>query len=123
MVLKCGVIAYGGMGDASSSLPTPQPRFMRDLYGNTGKAASRYSMSFVSQYAYDHGIKEALGLEHIVLPVHHTRNITKRDMIFNDYTPSTIRIDPQTFETYIDDELITCDPVDVVPLAQRYYLY
>lgn len=123
MVLKCGVIAYGVMGDASSSLPTPQPRLMRDLYGNLGKAASRYSITFVSTYAYEHGIKERLGLEHLVLPVHNTRNITKRDMKLNNYCPSTIRIDPQSFNTYIDDELVTCDPVDVLPLAQRYYLF
>ena len=96
---------------------------MRDLYGDVGKAASRYSITFVSQYAYDHGIKEKLGLEHIVLPVHNTRNLTKRDMKLNEYCPSTIKIDPQTFNVYIDDELITCEPVDVVPLAQRYYLY
>ena len=123
MVLKGGMIAYGIMGDASSSLPTPEPVFERDLYGACGKAVHSTSITFVSQYAYDHGIKEELGLDKIVLPVHNTRNLTKRDLKLNNYTPSTIKIDPQTFNVYIDDKLITCDPVPQIPLAQRYYLY
>ena len=80
MVLKGGMITYGVMGDASSSLPTPEPRMMRDLYGAFGKAVGSTNITFVSKYAYDHGIKEELGLDKIVLPVHNTRNLTKRDM-------------------------------------------
>lgn len=123
MVLKGGMIAYGVMGDASSSLPTPEPAMMRDLYGTEGKAVHSTNITFVSQYAYDHGIKEELGLDKIVLPVHNTRNLTKRDMKLNNYTPTTIKIDPQTFNVYIDDKLITCDPVPRISLAQRYYFY
>ncbi|KRL93018.1 urease subunit alpha [Limosilactobacillus equigenerosi] len=123
MVLKAGMIAYGVMGDASSSLPTPEPRQMRDLYGAKGKAVSSTSITFVSQYAYDHGIKEQLGLDKIVLPVHNTRNLTKRDMKLNNYTPSTIKIDPQSFEVTIDGKLISCEPADTISLAQRYYFY
>lgn len=123
MVIKCGVIAYGVMGDASSSLPTPEPRFMRDLYGAWGGAVQACNITFVSQYAYDHGIKEKLGLKKIVLPVHKTRDLTKRDMKLNDYCPKSIKVDPHTFEVTIDGELITCDPVPEVPLAQRYYLF
>lgn len=123
MVLKCGMIAYGVMGDASSSLPTPEPRFMRDLYGACGKAVGATNMTFVSTYAYEHGIKEELGLDKIVLPVHNTRNLTKRDMKLNDCCPSTIRIDPQSFVVTIDGEEITCEPVESVPLAQRYYMF
>ena len=123
MVLKGGMIAYGVMGDASSSLPTPEPAMMRDLYGAEGKAVHSTNITFVSQYAYDHGIKEELGLDKIVLPVHNTRNLTKRDMKLNNYTPTTIKIDPQTFNVYIDDKLITCDPVPRISLAQRYYFY
>ena len=78
MVLKCGMITYGIMGDASSSLPTPEPRMMRDLYGAEGKAVGATNITFVSKYAYDHGIKEELGLDKIVLPVHNTRNLTKQ---------------------------------------------
>ena len=123
MVLKAGMIAYGVMGDASSSLPTPEPRMMRDLYGAKGKAVGKTSITFVSQYAYEHNIKEELGLNKIVLPVHNTRNLTKRDMKLNEYTPETIKIDPHSFNVTIDDKLITCDPVERISLAQRYYLY
>ena len=91
MVLKGGMITYGVMGDASSSLPTPEPRMMRDLYGAFGKAVGSTNITFVSKYAYDHGIKEELGLDKIVLPVHNTRNLTKRDMKLNNYVPSTIK--------------------------------
>lgn len=124
MVLKAGVIAYGVMGDAGSSLPTPEPRFMRDLWGSVGSAGSATcGITFVSTYAYEHGIADELDLHKIVLPVHNTRNLTKRNMKLNNYVPSTIRIDPQTYEVFIDDELINCDPVDTLPLTQRYYLF
>lgn len=123
MVLKCGMITYGIMGDASSSLPTPEPRMMRDLYGAEGKAVGATNITFVSRYAYDHGIKEELGLDKIVLPVHNTRNLTKRDMKLNNYVPSTIEVDPHTFDVTIDGKLITCDPIKTASLAQRYYLF
>ncbi|MGN0363492.1 MAG: urease subunit alpha [Bilifractor sp.] len=123
LVLKAGMIAYGVVGDASSSLPTPEPRMMRDLYGAFGKAVQSTSITFVSTYAYTHGIKEKLGLNKIVLPVHNTRNLTKRDMKLNDYAPKTIKIDPQTFNVTIDGELISCEPVDTISLAQRYFFF
>ena len=103
LVLKGGMLTYGVMGDAGSSLPTPQPRIMRKLYGAYGQAVHETNLTFVSQYAYDHGIKEEIGLNKIVLPVKNTRNLTKRDMKLNDYAPKTIRIDPQTFDVFIDD--------------------
>ena len=96
---------------------------MRDLYGAFGKAVQSTSISFVSKYAYEHGIKEKLGLQKIVLPVHNTRNLTKRDMKLNDYTPETIKIDPQSFNVTIDGKLITCEPVETISLAQRYYFF
>ena len=108
LVLKGGMLTYGVMGDAGSSLPTPQPRIMRKLYGAYGQAVHETNLTFVSQYAYDHGIKEEIGLNKIVLPVKNTRNLTKRDMKLNDYAPKTIRIDPQTFDVFIDDELVPC---------------
>lgn len=123
MVLKAGVISYGIMGDASSSLPTPEPRLMKDLYGALGKSCGKSNIAFVSAYAYEYGIKEKLGLDKIVLPVKNTRNLTKRDMKWNDYTPKTIKIDPQSFVVTIDGEEITCEPVERISLAQRYYLF
>lgn len=123
LVLKGGMLTYGIMGDAGSSLPTPQPRIMRKLYGAYGQAVHETNLTFVSQYAYDHGIKEEIGLNKIVLPVKNTRNLTKRDMKLNDYAPKTIRIDPQTFDVFIDDELVTCEPIHTTSLSQRYFLF
>ncbi len=123
LVLKGGMLTYGVMGDAGSSLPTPQPRMMRKLYGAYGQAVHQTNLTFVSQYAYDHGIKEEIGLNKIVLPVKNTRNLTKRDMKLNDYAPKTIRIDPQTFDVFIDDELVTCEPIHTTSLSQRYFLF
>ena len=100
LVLKGGMLTYGVMGDAGSSLPTPQPRIMRKLYGAYGQAVHK-----------------------IVLPVKNTRNLTKRDMKLNDYAPKTIRIDPQTFDVFIDDELVTCEPIHTTSLSQRYFLF
>ena len=112
LVLKGGMLTYGVMGDAGSSLPTPQPRIMRKLYGAYGQAVHETNLTFVSQYAYDHGIKEEIGLNKIVLPVKN-----------NDYAPKTIRIDPQTFDVFIDDELVTCEPIHTTSLSQRYFLF
>ena len=123
LVLKGGMLTYGVMGDAGSSLPTPQPRIMRKLYGAYGQAVHETNLTFVSQYAYDHGIKEEIGLNKIVLPVQNTRNLTKRDLTLNDYAPKTIRIDPQTFDVFIDDELVTCEPIHTTSLSQRYFLF
>ena len=123
LVLKGGMLTYGVMGDAGSSLPTPQPRMMRKLYGAYGQAVHQTNLTFVSQYAYDHGIKEDIGLNKIVLTVKNTRNLTKRDMKLNDYAPKTIRIDPQTFDVFIDDELVTCEPIHTTSLSQRYFLF
>ena len=123
LVLKGGMLTYGVMGDAGSSLPTPQPRIMRKLYGAYGQAVHETNLTFVSQYAYDHGIKEEIGLNKIVLPVKNTRNLTKRDMKLNDYAPKTIRINPQTFDVFIDDELVTCEPIHTTSLSQRYFLF
>ena len=123
LVLKGGMLTYGVMGDAGSSLPTPQPRIMRKLYGAYGQAVHQTNLTFVSQYAYDHGIKEEIGLNKIVLPVKNTRNLTRRDMKLNDYAPITIRIDPQTSDVFIDDELVTCEPIHTTSLSQRYFLF
>lgn len=122
MILKSGMIAYGVMGDSNASIPTTQPRTMRELFGLTGKARQHVNMTFVSTYAYEHGIKEELGLERNVLPVHNVRSLTKKDMKFNSETPK-IEIDPQTYDVTVDGKLITCDPARELPLAQRYFIY
>ncbi len=122
MILKNGVAAMTQMGDANASIPTPQPMIHRPMYAQHGKALYQSSITFVSKASYDDGIKEKLGLQKMVRPVHGIRKLTKKDMKLNSETPD-IDVDPQTYEVKIGDEVLTCDPVDTVPLGQRYFLF
>ncbi|MFE0505980.1 urease subunit alpha [Peribacillus butanolivorans] len=122
MILKNGFVVESLMGDANASIPTPQPVIYRPMYGSYGKAMSKSSITFVSQVAFDDKVHEKLGLEKTVLPVHGIRNLTKKDMKLNSETPG-ITVDPQTYEVKVNGELITCEPVDIVPMGQRYFLF
>ena len=122
MVLKCGMIAYSVMGDPNASIPTPQPVLHRPMFGAYGKAIQKNSITFVSQIAFDLGVHKQLGLEKQVLPVKGIRNLTKKDMKLNGETPE-ITVDPQTYEVRVNGELMTCEPAEVLPLAQRYFLF
>lgn len=122
MILKNGMAVFSLMGDANATIPTPEPLILRPMYGGLGKALGQSSITFVSKAALENNVKEKLGLEKMVLPVHNIRNLTKKDMKLNTATPH-IEVDPQTYEVKIDGKLITCDPVDVVPMGQRYFLF
>ncbi|MFE6168132.1 urease subunit alpha [Viridibacillus arvi] len=122
MVLKNGLAVTGLMGDANASIPTPQPYIYRPMYAQHGKALAKSSATFISQAAFDDGVHEKLGLNKIILPVGGIRTLTKKDMKLNSETPN-ITVDPQTYEVKINGELLTCDPVDTVPMAQRYFLF
>jgi urease subunit alpha len=122
MILKNGVAAMAQMGDANASIPTPQPMIHRPMYAQHGSALYQSSITFVSQAAYDDDIKGELGLQKVIRPVHDIRDKTKEDMKLNSETPD-IDVDPQTYEVKIGDEVLTCDPVDEVPLGQRYFLF
>ena len=50
------------------------------------------------------------------------RSVGKKDLIHNNATPE-ITVDPERYEVRVDGELITCEPVDTVPLGQRYFLF
>ncbi|MBO0993744.1 urease subunit alpha [Bacillus sp. SD088] len=122
MILKNGLAVQSLMGDANASIPTPQPMIYRPMYASVGKALPSSSITFISQAAYDDKVHEKLGLEKIILPVRGIRTLTKKDMKLNTETPD-IEVDPQTYEVKINGELITCDPVDEVPMGQRYFLF
>ncbi|GLI04839.1 urease subunit alpha [Paenibacillus tyrfis] len=122
MVMKNGMIVHSLMGDANASIPTPQPILYRPMFASYGKALQSSSITFVSQAAYDLGVHEKLGLQKMVLPVHGIRHVSKKDMKHNAETPE-ITVDAQTYEVRVDGELLTCEPVDVVPMAQRYFLF
>ncbi len=122
LVIKNGMIVQGFMGDANASIPTPQPIIHRPMYASYGKALPKSSITFISQAAFDDKVHEKLGLEKIILPVHGIRKLTKKDMKLNSETPE-ITVDPQTYEVKVNGELITCEPVDKVPMGQRYFLF
>lgn len=122
MVLKNGLAVTGLMGDGNASIPTPQPYIYRPMYAQFGKALAKSSVTFISQAAYDAGVHEKLGLQKTVLPVGGIRTLTKKDMKLNAETPN-ITVDPQTYEVKVNGELLTCDPVDTVPMGQRYFLF
>jgi len=122
MVLKCGTIAVAAMGDPNASIPTPQPVHYRPMFGGFGRSLTAGSVTFVSQVGLAAGIGAQLGLNKQLLAVKNTRNIGKKDLILNDCQPH-IEVDPETYEVRADGRLLTCQPVSVVPLAQRYFLF
>ena len=122
IVVKGGMIAYAQMGDANASIPTPQPIHTRPMFGSFGGAIASTSLTFVSQSALESDIKTKLGLQKSTVAVKNTRNLTKKDLKLNDYTPK-MEVDSQTYEVRADGELLTCEPAQVLPMAQRYFLF
>lgn len=120
MIIKGGTIAYAQMGDPNASIPTPQPVLMRPMFGATNAGGN--SVAFVSGAAVSAGIAESYGLQKKVAAVIGCRDLTKKDMVWNSHTPK-MRIDPETFAVEADGELLRCDPVDKVPLGQRFFLF
>jgi urease subunit alpha len=120
MAIKGGFIAWSVMGDANASIPTPQPVLYRPMFGSFGGATAATSATFVSQASLDAGIAEKFRKRAVA--VKGCRTIGKRDMIHNSATPN-IEVDPETYEVRADGELLTCEPAQVLPLAQRYFLF
>lgn len=121
-VIKGGMIAYGQLGDPGASIPTPQPVKFRPMYGTRGTAIHDTNITFMSQSSIEKGVPEELGLKRKIGTVKNCRNIGKKDMKLNDATPD-IDIDPETYEVKVDGKLIQCEPVDIVAMAQRYFLF
>ncbi len=122
MIIKGGMIIASRMGDPNASIPTPQPVIYRHMFGAAGKALFNTCVTFVSKVSLDKKIVQQYGLEKITLPVTNCRNIGKKDMANNSATPH-IEVDPEKYEVKVDGEHITCEPLKVLPLAQRYFLF
>jgi len=122
MIIKGGMIIASRMGDPNASIPTPQPVIYRHMFGAAGKALFKTCVTFVSQVSIDKKIVQKYGLEKIILPVKNCRTIGKKDMVNNSATPH-IEVDPEKYEVKVDGEHITCEPMKVLPLAQRYFLF
>ena len=122
LVIKGGMIASAPMGDPNASIPTPQPVHYRPMFGAYGAARQASSMTFMSQQAKTDGVAEALGLKNLQAAVTNCRDITKADMIHNDWQPD-ISVDPETYEVIADGEALTCEPASRLPLTQLYQLF
>jgi urease subunit alpha len=122
IVLKGGFIAWSVMGDANSSIPTPQPVLYRPMFGSFGRAIGSVGLAFVSKVALEAGVPAKVGLTKRAVAVENCRNIGKKDMIHNFATPK-LEVDPETYEVRADGELLTCEPASILPLAQRYFLF
>ncbi|APG15631.1 urease subunit alpha [Bradyrhizobium elkanii] len=120
MVLKSGMIVAAIMGDPNASIPTPQPEYYRPMFGAFGRSPGRNSVTFVSQASLE--TTRQLGLAKQLLGVSNTRSIGKHSMILNDALPH-MEVDAETYEVRADGRLLTCPPVNVVPMAQRYFMY
>ena len=122
IIIQGGMIIASKMGDANASIPTTEPVMYQHMFGAHGRAKYATCATFVSQIALDEGIKEKLGLQKMILPVHNTRNISKKDMKWNDKTPE-ITVDPETYEVKADGEPLTSKPAERLPLTQMYSLF
>ena len=121
LVVKGGFIVSSVMGDSAASLMTCEPMLMRPQWGAFGEAKQTLSACFVNQSALDAGIGAQLGLRKRILPARGTRKLNKSHMLHNSACPD-ITVNPQTFDVMVDGRVITCEPAEVVPLAQRYML-
>jgi urease subunit alpha len=122
VVIKGGSIIAAQMGDPNASIPTPQPVHYRPMFGAYGRALTASSVVFVSKAAARSGLRSRLGVEKQFVAVDSTRRIGKKNMVHNSATPD-ITVDPETYEVTADGELITCAPAEVLPMAQRYFLF
>ena len=122
MILMGGTIVVAQMGDPNASIPTPQPVYTRPMFGAFGGALAQTSVSFISGAAQDSRLREQLGLAKQTIAVQNTRNIGKKDLILNDALPH-VEVNPETYDVRADGELLTCQPAETLPMAQRYFMF
>ncbi|WP_018412787.1 urease subunit alpha [Methyloversatilis thermotolerans] len=121
LILKGGMIAAAAMGDPNASIPTPQPVHYRPMFGSYA-GGLKTSLTFVSQAAMNNPRVTGLGLAKRLEPVRNIRTLRKADMVLNDWQP-TIEVDPENYLVRADGELLSCEPAEVLPMAQRYFLF
>ena len=123
LIIKGGSIVAALMGDPNASIPTPQPVHYRPMFGAFGRARTASSVVFASKAAVQAGLGKKLGIQKNLVAVENTRGgISKKSMIHNGATPK-IEVDAETYEVRADGELLTCAPAEVLPMAQRYFLF
>ena len=123
LIIKGGAIAAAAMGDPNASIPTPQPVHYRSMFGAYGSAVASTCLTFVSALALDRGLGAKLRVHKPMVAVENTRGqISKKSMIHNGATPKIV-VDPETYSVTADGVLLVCEPADVLPMAQRYFMF
>jgi len=122
MVLKSGFIAQAQMGDPNASIPTPEPIISRPMFAAFGRAVASTCLTFVSAAALERDVPHQLGLQRRMVAVKGCRTVHKRDLKLNDALPQ-IEVDPETYMVTAEGERLTCEPIIVQPMAQRYFLF
>jgi urease subunit alpha len=122
LIIKGGFIAYSLMGDPNASIPTPEPVYYRPMFGAMGLAKYSTSVTFTSKLAIKNDLKKKLGLKKKLLPVNNCRNISKKDMVYNNLTPK-IEIDPETYVVKVDGKIATTEPANKLSLSRLYNLF
>jgi urease subunit alpha len=122
VVVKGGMIAWAQMGDPNASIPTPQPVYARPMFGASSSVAPALSVAFVAPLALEDGLPDRLRVQRKLVGVKNMRGLGKADLFENTAMPK-IEVDPRTFAVRIDGQLITEDPVSILPLAQRYAMF
>ena len=122
VILKAGAIVAAPMGDPNASIPTPQPVHYRPMFGAFGGSLRENAVTFVSAAALTTDLAAALKLQRPLLPVSRTRRLGKESLVHNTATPH-MEVDPETYEVRADGELLTCEPAEMLPMAQRYFLF
>lgn len=120
IILKCGIIVASPMGDINASIPTTQPIHYRNMFGSLGK--NKTSMTFISAISEKNNIIKKLKLNNLIGIVKNCRDIKKNNMVLNFLTPK-LKVDPQTYEVSINNKIITCQPMKILPMAHRYFLF
>jgi urease subunit alpha len=120
-IIKGGMIAAAAMGDPNASIPTPQPVHYRPMFGAYG-GGLKTAVTFVSQAGLDNPELKTLGLQKTLVAVKGTRDVKKSDMVHNTWLPK-IDVDPETYEVLADGMPLVCEPAEVLPMAQRYFLF
>ena len=122
MVLVGGTIACAQMGDSNASITTPQPVYSRPMFGAFGRSVENSAVLFVSEAAQANGLGKQIGLAKQTVAVKGCRSVGKADLKLNGALPK-IEVNPETYEVRADGELLTCEPANELPMAQRYFLF
>lgn len=120
-IIKGGMIAAAAMGDPNASIPTPQPVHYRPMFGAYA-GGLKTAVTFVSQAGLENPELKTLGLQKPLVAVKGTRDVKKSDMVHNTWLPE-INVDPETYEVLADGMPLVCEPAEVLPMAQRYFLF